>query len=563
MMNRSEKKRKESSAGKKGTWRPPLGPPATAKIAQLCKSGFLPFDGQGGLLSEKQADTQAYLNCYSRGKEDPKKPPPTADARTKRRYSEKIYRMRRDGGFRVRNQKPTPNFTGNIQGVVAPNTGHVAHPLLSVMSECLIKKREVLHGMVHDPIKRMDGVEEIQGGRYELFIKASGQSSAAFDKLLEDMLEDNGGSISGFTDCVSIKKSILEYSVAQAKRDPRIGLFDYVFDNFSLIISFGNGAQNMHIDLKYPLFQFSVVFTPGSPGTIVYRAKTRVDSVSDLEGGWSGMTPSLRSALQESDHIARLLLTFGDLLCPEIEQVQKLEDQHTGTLNSLPGTVIHAGPGCLKPRVIEFFSATPRGMENYDPTIQHNAVTVVTEMAITVWNRVGVVDQKMLLDRIAEVVISATQRGHKDIGTMLDGVFGTLVKNLHTAHKPAADRERRVGKILRQFLEANFKLYRYPVEENEEILDKDMGPCVSVEGLCVWDDGWAPIRLYRNAGGRVTLLFTKTGEKEGDSSYRLLQEGSRPSLFDGKNGKVVYWDKDDGAQKEIAFSMKSAPQCVT
>lgn len=80
-----------------------------------------------------------------------------------------------------------------------------------------------------------------------------------------------------------MKQSLLQYAKDQAIKDRRLN-GEYIFGNFSLLINFERcEAQEPHIDLLLPNWQFGLVLTDNAPGTRFAERCAYVRTVADLK----------------------------------------------------------------------------------------------------------------------------------------------------------------------------------------------------------------------------------------------------------------------------------------
>ena len=86
-----------------------------------------------------------------------------------------------------------------------------------------------------------------------------------------------------------MKQILLQYAKDQAIKDARLrdannGETEYIFGNFSLLINFEPcQAQEPHIDLLLPNWQFGLVLTDNAPGTRFAESCAYVRTVADLK----------------------------------------------------------------------------------------------------------------------------------------------------------------------------------------------------------------------------------------------------------------------------------------
>jgi hypothetical protein len=201
---------------------------------------------------------------------------------------------------------------------------------------------------------------------------------------------------------------ITTFSVRQAYTDlvySRDIKVPYTFGTLSLILSFGHSiSQNPHVDMVHPNFQFSIVTQKGFfKATHEYQVdeEKRISCSDDLfhsEHGvqaWKEAMPGedTRKLVKESKFSEHLLSNFGSVLAENVEQLDDQEaDERAeylypiGTCFSLPGSIIHAGPGCDVTRCILFFPATPKHTpQMYDADTQHNRTSLTACIIKEVW----------------------------------------------------------------------------------------------------------------------------------------------------------------------------------
>ena len=271
------------------------------------------------------------------------------------------------------------------------------------------------------------GVRCIQGGRFEIFVEAgtdvARKRNDAFCALIEELLQELAMAVAVVvapqTDQANqpwadkgvdyVKRVLIGYASEQARRDPRIKQFDYEFDNFSLLINYSAvEVQYPHIDLLHPNVQCGCILTDKSAGTIAYTVPAPITSAEDLKKHiWTCMPDTLEKALQSNPHTVQLLKQFGSTLHSKCEE-QPPPGRRTGTLYprgtvfTLPGSRIHAGPKTNKHRCIMFFSGSLRGSQvaSYNPDVQYYAPLLVADMLAIVFNSISVADRRYLIQRL-------------------------------------------------------------------------------------------------------------------------------------------------------------------
>ena len=119
------------------------------------------------------------------------------------------------------------------------------------------------------------------------------------------------------------------------------------------------------------------------------------------------MPDTLEKALDSNPHTVQLLKQFGSTLHSKCEE-QPPPGRRTGTLYprgtvfTLPGSRIHAGPKTNKHRCIMFFSGSLRGSQvaSYNPDVQYYAPLLVADMLAIVFNSISVADRRYLIQRL-------------------------------------------------------------------------------------------------------------------------------------------------------------------
>ena len=112
---------------------------------------------------------------------------------------------------------------------------------------------------------------KIQAGRYEVFVEARSQPCTVFNHL------SNG--------VPKMKQILLQYAKDQAIQDPRLnGKTEHIFGNFSLLINYDScPAQEPHIDLLLPNWQFGLVLTNNAPATRFAQSCAHVRTVTHVQ----------------------------------------------------------------------------------------------------------------------------------------------------------------------------------------------------------------------------------------------------------------------------------------
>jgi len=299
-------------------------------------------------------------------------------------------------------------------------------------------------------------VRYIQGGRYEIFLnKAADKGCACFMALAktfglmdivrsQTVIDDDGASKDRVVDM------ILRYAIRQARRDDRLPQQDGLcrFGNFSFIVSFGNSlAQDPHVDVVSPHFQFGLMVTNERPGTRWYTMSSTVSTSEPVSVPWMidlwtkpghweaklrlprpyqdatglslfdgrsrdviGPPEALITSLHESQHAKQMVIQYGSVATPlHWLEERGYERVPTGSVLSLPGGEVHAGPASDKARAVIFFTGclssalkeerdpTTGGCGNngkmvasqlleYHPDTQYSGVAFYAQLAQILWN---------------------------------------------------------------------------------------------------------------------------------------------------------------------------------
>jgi len=220
---------------------------------------------------------------------------------------------------------------------------------------------------------------------------------------------------------------------------------DYVFDNFSIIITYGRvGQQVPHIDLISPNFQFGLALSDGVPGTLIYQNTAEykdnasvIRAVHDMWKANPDISDTLYQALVQNLNERNLLSDFARLLLPfELIKKSRKNKISTGTLLSTPGSVIHAGPGCTSFRAIIFCSAWPSSRRHshshshshshtgtarapvapYNPDVQATKSILWCKLICCVWETVPLCDRKYLLTELVKMI---QKKEHPDLELLI------------------------------------------------------------------------------------------------------------------------------------------------
>ena len=237
--------------------------------------------------------------------------------------------------------------------------------LLKRLDSLLSRSKELVQAASQD--SNDESIREIQGNRYEIFVAASEKSSVFFDSLCEKLVDPDsscGHSVA------TMRSLLLGYCTEVSRRDERAN--NLQLGNFSIIVNYDPVEdQQPHIDLLAPNHQFGCLLTDNTTGTKAYRpcgSDAYITSASDLQRVFPEIvSDGIVEAITQHRPTSQLLQGFGNVLSPSLQEICAEPKLPTGTVLSLPGSVVHAGPASPSFRAILFFS----GWVRYSPTILH------------------------------------------------------------------------------------------------------------------------------------------------------------------------------------------------
>lgn len=403
----------------------------------------------------------------------------------------------------------------------------------------------------------LESCREIQGGRIEIFLEAKDKSSQAFDYIIGRKLRKDA------------KEIVLEYCRRQADQDKRLNK-GYKYENFSLLVSFyQRPAQVPHLDLVHPNYQFGVILSDQATGTHFVPASVqnnigRVATVDNLEELWNTnvafkedngehllMPDTIKKVFQQEEGAQQLLRYFGDTLIPEktlVDSFIQREKIPTGTLCSLPGSIVHAGPRSSGLRSIIFFSGTPKDTSNVDPYLpdsQYNGVTLIGHLVSILWRRDTIEkdERRYLLKRLVQYIEGTN--GKKEVWAQFgDGELKDFVKSiLKETYKGTKE-----AFILKKAKCLEMSYGDDPFSKTDTEIDIKHMKCISVENLyTMWDGVELPVMVYRMGLHKKIVIryLTKGAEDKSPDEY----EGHRPE----ENLKFDWHDLEDGDDRKGNF----------
>lgn len=438
-----------------------------------------------------------------------------------------------------------------------------------------IYSRSSMHGRLQKVALRGkdSSIRHIQSKRFELFIRdASNKGSAFWDEVLKEQKRKKRhrrGSVRLPDDTTD---RILSYAIEQARRDPRIreAPHDFKFGNFSLIMSYGEApAQAPHVDLLAPNHQFVLCLSDGSPSTNFYDLgdEDRIRSVADLRRLWEGMSgeheglfpQNLAKILEGSTDFMSLIQDFGDVFHPNstFKRIERRVDSvPVGTVLSLPGGVVHAGPATVSFRAVLFFSAVPIIDQvpltvEYNPDTQFASVLLAGFTILVSWRCLGMTteDRLYLLRRLAVYVRDADVKKGWERHFHNEPTLRDVVKKMAATANPKKLEECLVEHAAKE----DFVFYHVQT-------DDFMGEFALVSDAPLytnWDGKACLVMVFkRKADGKVLLFYPADfattevgvgweGHKEEDKYRLVMHDEYQHELYNGKNGVLRDSDGDE------------------
>ena len=270
--------------------------------------------------------------------------------------------------------------------------------------------RSLDYGLVEYDTSHYSGLREINGHRYEIFMKDNTRTHNSIHTLFRKMLQSLAPHSVDFKDdldfiVIQMRKCVIEFCNAMAMRDDRIAnaITPYKFQNHAIIASYGKvQPQDVHIDLDTrEEYQFGILLSDKSSPTCEYKATMHVLSENgSLSEIWPDINLDLDELLRSDEEIQDHLNAYGSVLSnPEqvkrkltanvgaggVKKKQKLPTEHKlpiGTLISLPGKVAHGGPFSDGFRAVLFFTGVHEDRNGYNSDKQANRTMLVSNMLV-------------------------------------------------------------------------------------------------------------------------------------------------------------------------------------
>jgi hypothetical protein len=260
------------------------------------------------------------------------------------------------------------------------------------------------------------------GCRYEITVdtKMNGTLNhhRAFDRICNMMLThppvNDELHCHGLTTPEHIKNCLITYAAQMAVIDDRVDP-SWKFEQFSIIVQIGPcKMQQPHVDLLLPSFQFEMMISPNSKGTVTYQAtgpqvRTAQDFVTFLGLDGSESTQILEAFEQKDGLLSRLLTNYGVVLStvptPGVEgfRISKLRHSMTpGTVLSTPGSVMHGSPAIQDGfRAVLSYTGRPGTTQSCDITnVQWYDGILLIELLMLLWTFVTKQDRIAILQKL-------------------------------------------------------------------------------------------------------------------------------------------------------------------
>lgn len=416
--------------------------------------------------------------------------------------------------------------------------------------------RKYLDQLIHEEFNQegKQSVRYLQAGRYEIFVEASHKTSDAFDHLTHDL---------ALSKCDVI--SYLEKQILRDKRlsfQKKIGVCNFELGNISIIANFESApAQAPHIDMTLPNYQCGLLISHASAGTLFSETTLPIANVDDMARHWSKeghpMPDGLRVAL-ENDALVRILLNnYGKVLDSTLTLFSPGKTLERGTLMTLPGGVVHAGPSSTTYRSVIFASIWPKGSiePSYDTDTQYSSITLCCQLLLFIWGNISVTERTYMLERIVSYI---HDKGFQDMSHHLpEGPLAVFLEIVERGTYPA--NMTLDGLILTTARNDAFMItepsqHTHPAHNSRMIKTEfDALKCLSVTNDLLVNFGgeWYKVRLYRRPHSIYVMMYYPTdntweGSKPEDR-YTLTLD-TADELFNGSNGVVR---DSDGAKLQF------------
>jgi hypothetical protein len=239
------------------------------------------------------------------------------------------------------------------------------------------------------------------------------------------------------------------------------------------------------------------------------------------------MPKGLVDAIEQSNDAKELLKTFGNVLVPE-SKMTKCDSEvcpPCGSLLSLPGSVIHAGPASNDARAVLFFSSCPT-MEaiEYNPDTQYSGVFLCGQLVTLLWRMpgIGAKEREYLLFMVSKY-IEEQSTDYKWADHFVDKGFIEFVRKIEAGSSNVAS--------LIQETANNEELCFY--NHNDFV-------AVSVDGLLTVDDAGNVVEIQVLYRQEDKVIIIKQGKDmwHGTLHINERKEIGAVNLFDGSNGEL-------------------------
>lgn len=447
-----------------------------------------------------------------------------------------------------------PPSTSTDDGYDGTNDPYDIVALIKEINRVISRKQREMEAIVR--AGNDESIRKIQSNRYEIFVQdASNKGSRYFDKMIQGERKRNGSDLATVFQNDDMKERLIQYATKQARRDPRIRTKRMDFQNFSLICSFGKAAaQHAHVDMLQPNYQFLLCLTDQSPATYFYdlEQSDTIRTVQDLRELWETKNEeefprNLATLIEKSDDASMLLAKFGSVLHPHAffqRKERRYGNVPVGTVLSLPGGVVHAGPQTEAFRAVLFFTAAPadRQRVKYNPDAQFNNVVLTGLLIVVLWRTVGVSksDRLYLLRRLATYIQEAGVWEEWEDHFRDETELYALIRKIRTL-KNMQD----VDKVLdKTATEDDFVFYHLQSTDLKGDFQLVSDDYLHAEYT---DMKSYPVHIYkRQEDGRVLLHYTMDRAFEGHGvgqSYTLnMHAGQCHEKFNGTNGTLLDTD---------------------
>lgn len=313
--------------------------------------------------------------------------------------------------------------------------------LISGIANFIMQQKQQLDEWQDD--EKIIGYTRINGGRLEIFFdyyKETKHCSLLWVKVVKAYITATNlkythgyvtNAIKSYCSYQQMKDSRIEHLHEHYQMKYKMNISKKIvmkLSNYSMILSFSACSQQLlHLDALFPNFQFFLSCTNDSP-TNVHCQITKgieINCIIELINSntiLEGIDDELKHLLHCNQKVREFMSDYGHLFNSKTPSESELVS--IGSVVSLPGSVIHAGPACNDPRAIIFFTSGFIGKkaeamneemsirnapihELYKKHVEFNTVSLFIAIMASVWPEIKDAKHKQfLLTKLHHLIMS-------------------------------------------------------------------------------------------------------------------------------------------------------------